>query len=233
MQQIEQLVDSLAKRIRRQRRRRTQTSKTRGRLDLRRSQHRALATHGALRDLAYRRPVNRLPAFVLLLDVSQSMEVYSKLFLRFTRQLMTQFERSSAYAFNTELFPLGSGSSRLRERDFEQALNHYGKGWLGGTRIADSFQAFNDGVGRRAVNAHTTVVVFSDGYDTAKPEALLPQVEILQRRSRRLIWVNPLLGRFAENEADPRMDPLKPFLDVYCSGHNLAALQQLGYFLQR
>jgi len=47
------------------------------------------------------------------------------------------------------------------------------------------------------------------------------------------VWVNPLLGRFEENEADPKMDPLKPYLDVYCSGHNLMALSDLGKVLTR
>ncbi len=233
MQEIEQLVDTLAKRMRRQRRRRTTASKSAGRLDLRRSQHKALATNGTLRELAYRQPVKRLPAFVLLLDVSQSMEVYSKLFLRFTRQLMSEFDRSQAFAFNTQLFPLGQGNTRLTEKDFEGAMNEYGKGWLGGTRIAKSFKAFNNDLGRRCVNSHTTLVIFSDGYDTEKPSELIPEMETLQRRARRVIWVNPLLGRYAENEADPKMDPLKPYLDVYCSGHNLTALDELGKILIR
>ena len=233
MQQIELMIDVLAKKIRRQRRRRLKTAKTIGRLDLRRSQQRALATAGSLRELAYRQPIKRLPSFVLLLDVSQSMEVYSKMFLRFTRQLMSEFDRSSAFAFNTSLFPLGLGQSRLTELDFENAMNEYGKGWLGGTRIAKSFRSFNTGEARRTVNSHTTLVIFSDGYDTDKPEVLIPELETLQRRARRTIWVNPLLGRFESNEPDPKMDPLQKYLDYYCSGHNLESLFELGKLLTR
>lgn len=233
MQQIEHLVDGLAKRMRRQRRRRTKAAKTTGRLDLRRSQQRALATAGSLRELAYRQPIKRLPSFVLLLDVSQSMEVYSKLFLRFTRQLMSEFDRSAAFAFNTTMFPLGSSHSRLSELDYENAMNEHGKGWLGGTRIARCFNTFNAGVGRRAIDSHTTLVIFSDGHDTDKPEALIPELEILQRRARRTVWVNPLLGRFEPNEPDPTMDPLQAHLDHYCSGHNIESLFELGKLLTR
>ena len=233
MQQIEYLVDALTKRIRRQRRRRTKAAKKSGRLDLRRSQQRALATGGTLRDLSYRQPIKRLPSFVLLLDVSQSMEIYSKMFLRFTRQLMSEFDRSMAFAFNTTLFPLAQGHSRLTELDFENAMNEYGKGWLGGTRIAKSFDAFNSGPGRHIVDSHTTVVIFSDGYDTDKPEHLIPELQILKRRARRTVWVNPLLGRFEPNEPDPKMDPLQPHLDHYCSGHNLDSLFELGKLLTR
>jgi len=233
MKQIERLVDALTKRMRRERRRRMKAARTGSRLDLRRSQHKALATAGTLRELTYQQSIKRLPSFVLLLDVSQSMEVYSKLFLRFTRQLMSEFDRSSAYAFNTELFPLGKGNSRLTEDDFERAMSEYTKGWLGGTRIADCFHQFNKEYSKQALNSKTTLVVFSDGYDTAKPEKLIPEVEILQRRARKVIWVNPLLGRFAPDEPDPKMDPLKPYLDVYCSGHNLTALMELGKILTR
>jgi len=233
MKQIESLVDALTKRMRRERRRRMKASQTGSRLDLRRSQQKALATAGTLRELTYQQSIKRLPSFVLLLDVSQSMEIYSKLFLRFTRQLMSEFDRSSAYAFNTQLFPLGKGGARLKEDDFEQVMNENTKGWLGGTRIADCFHDFNEHYSRRAVNSKTTLVIFSDGYDTDKPEKLIPEMEILQRRAKRIVWVNPLLGRFEENEADPKMDPLKPYLDVYCSGHNLMALSDLGKVLTR
>ncbi len=233
MQAIEDLIDSLAKQLRRQRRRRLKSTRKGGHLDMRRSQQKALSTAGTLRELAYRKPIKRLPSFVLLLDVSQSMEVYSKLFLRFTRQLMSEFDRSTAYAFNTQLFELGKGSTRLREQDFENAMNQYSKGWLGGTRIADSFKTFNHDFSRHTVDSTSTVVVFSDGYDTAKPERLIPEVDALKRKAKRLIWINPLLGRFAENEPDPRMDCLKPYLDVYCSGHNLQALEKLATHLLR
>ena len=112
-------------------------------------------------------------------------------------------------------------------------MNEYGKGWLGGTQIAKSFNAFNVGIGRRAINSHTTVVIFSDGYDTDKPDALIPELEILQRRARRTVWVNPLLGRFDTNEPDPKMDPLQKHLDHYCSGHNIESLFELGKLLTR
>lgn len=233
MKHIEALVDALSQRMRRERRRRMMPAHTGSQLDLRRSQQRALATGGSLRELTYRQPIKRLPAFVLLLDVSQSMEVYSTLFLRFTRQLIREFDRSSAYAFNTKLFPLGKGNSRLSEHDFELAMNEYNKGWLGGTRIADCFSEFNEGFGKRAITSKTTLVIFSDGYDTAKPEKLIPEMQTLQRRARRVVWVNPLLGRFEKDEADPKMDPLRPFIDEYCSGHNLVALGELGRILAR
>ena len=161
------------------------------------------------------------------------MEVYTKLFARFARYLLTVFEQSEAFAFNTELIPLASGSKSLVEVDIENRLNQLPKGWLGGTRIATSISTFNEQYAPACVDRQTVVLIFSDGCDTDKPEALLQPVRQLREQAKRVIWVNPLLGRFEPGEADPRMDPVKPYLSHYCSAHNLQSLKLLGRVLLR
>ena len=233
MQLIEQLVDDLVKKIKKQRRRHTRYSNKCGTIDMRRSLRSALQYDGGVVQLSYKKPVKRLPSIVLLLDVSQSMEVYSKLFLRFTRQLMTEFDQAHAYAFNTSLFEIGRGHSHLKEADFEQIMNSHGKGWLGGTQIAGSFEQFNAEHLRRIVNSRTTVVIFSDGHDTAKPEMLVPQIQKMHRRAKKVIWVNPLLGRAPVGQLDSKMAHVLPWITAYCSGHNLHALKILQQHLIR
>ncbi|MEE9334997.1 MAG: VWA domain-containing protein [Granulosicoccaceae bacterium] len=233
MQLIEQLVDSLVRQIKKQRRRHTRSSNKCGTIDMRRSLRSALQHQGWVALLAYKQPVKRLPSMVLLLDVSQSMEVYSKLFLRFARQLMTEFDQAHAFAFNTSLFEIGKGHRQLKEADFEQIMNNHGKGWLGGTQIAGSFEQFNAMHLQRLVSSKTTVMIFSDGHDTAKPEMLLPQVQKLHRRAKKVIWVNPLLGREPEGTPDPKMTHVLPWITAYCSGHNLHALRLLQQHLIR
>lgn len=233
MQLIEQLVDGLVKKIKKQRRRHTRNSNKCGTVDMRRSLRSALRYDGRVAQLAYKQPVKRLPSMVLLLDVSQSMEVYSKLFLRFTRQLMTEFNQAHAFAFNTSLFEIGKGHNHLKEADFEQIMNSHGKGWLGGTQIAGSFEQFNTEHLRRLVSSKTTVVIFSDGHDTAQPEMLIPQIQKLHRRAKKVIWVNPLLGRQPEGCPDPKMTHVMPWITAYCSGHNLHALKLLQQHLVR
>lgn len=227
MQAIEQLVDALAKRCRKQRRRRSRQSTKRGAVDMRRSMRSALAHQGRVAQLAYSVPIKRLPAMVLLLDVSQSMEIYSKFFLRFTRQLMTEFEQAHAFAFNTSLFELGRGNRQLSEADFERVMNNHGKGWLGGTQIAGSFEQFNNEYLQRLVNSGCTVVIFSDGHDTAKPEMLVPQMQKIHRRAKKVVWVNPLLGRRAPGTPDQKMAHVMPWITAYCSGHNIESLKVL------
>ena len=227
MEEIERLVERIARRARRRVSRRERPAARGTRVDLRRSQ-RGLQRHGGLPiDLAWRRPERQLHRFVLLLDISQSMDVYAKLFLRFARILMTVFRRSHAFAFNTELTALGPGGARLRERDIEEAINVTAKGWLGGTRIAECFERFNEAHLAALVDARTTLVVFSDGCDTAKPERLARAVQPMRRRAGRLVWVNPLLGRFEPGQANRWMDPVVPHVDAYCAAHDLRSLMTL------
>ncbi|MEE9319931.1 MAG: VWA domain-containing protein [Granulosicoccus sp.] len=224
MQRIEQRVEELARRAKRRTARRMRTASRGSEVDLRRSIRCSLRYQGFPVELRYRVPKRRLHRLVLLLDISQSMDVYARLFLRFVRILMTVFDRSEAFAFNTELIELGRGHRRLRESDFENALNLMSKGWLGGTKIAESLDAFNEKHLKRSVDSRTTVVVFSDGCDTARPERLAESVEIIQRSAGKLVWVNPLLGRYAVGQENRWMDPVVPFVDRYVSAHNLESL---------
>ena len=227
MAEIERLVERIARRARRRVSRREKAAPRGSRVDLRRSQRKLQRHGGQPIELAWRRPDRQLHRFVLLLDISQSMDVYAKLFLRFARILMTVFRRSHAFAFNTELTPLGQGGARLRERDIEDALNVTAKGWLGGTRIAECFERFNEEYLAALVDARTTLVVFSDGCDTAKPERLARAVQPMRRRAGRLVWVNPLLGRFEPGQANRWMDPVVPHVDAYCAAHDLTSLLAL------
>lgn len=227
MRAIELLVERLARRAKKRFSRRQMSVSRGSAIDLRKTMRLSLRYRGQPVELRYRRNRQRLRRYVLILDISQSMDVYARLFLRFSRILMTIFQRSDAFVFNTDLNELPSGHTRLSEEDFEQVLNLRGKGWLGGTRIAQSLEQFNDEHLMSRVDNHTTVLIFSDGCDTAPPARLAEAVAKIQRRAGKLVWVNPLLGRFEPGEADSYMDPVAPFTDHYCSAHNLKTLIEL------
>lgn len=226
-QQIEKLVDELARRSRRRYLQRKVRSNKGSLLDTRRTIRQSLRYNGALVDLKYLKRQRKLPRFVLLLDVSQSMEVYAKLFLRFACKLMSVFNQSEVFAFNTDLVHLGSGVHRLSEEDLEAKFNNAERQWLGGTCIAASLERFDSEFASVSVTNQTIVMIFSDGCDTATPEELAQATRKLQTRARQLIWVNPLLGRFEPGEKDPNMDPVVPFIDNYTSAHNLQTLNNL------
>ncbi len=231
MHTIERLVDDLARRSRKLKSRRKRNARSGPQIDMQRSLSRVPRYDGVVAELHYLRRRRRLPGFVLLLDVSQSMEVYSRLFLRFSIQLASAFRQSDLFAFNTQLISLGSGRHGLSEQQLEARINAESSAWLGGTRIAHSLTDFQDNHAYRVLDKNTTVVVFSDGCDTVPPEELAPVVNTLQSNCRKLIWVNPLLGRFKQGETDRYMDPLLPYIDRYFSAHNLQSLKKFGHQL--
>lgn len=228
---IERMVEEIARRARRQATRQWRAGSTGSVLDIRRTLRQSFAYEGQLVDPRWRRVTRRPERFVLLLDISQSMDVYARLFLRFMRVLMRVFTESYAFVFNTELEQLGRGHAKLREQDFEVVMNATGKGWLGGTRIAAAFEAFEAEYAVSLLNHRTTLLVFSDGCDTAKPERLAEATRRLRQRPRRVLWVNPLLGRFEAGQANRYMDPVVPHVDRYLPAHNLQSLVALSHEL--
>ena len=73
--------------------------------------------------------------------------------------------------------------------------------------------------------------MISDGWDCGDPNVLRDEIARLQRSSRRLIWLNPLLG-------SPEYEPLTrgiqtalPYIDDFMPVHNLASLEELAEHL--
>ena len=227
MRAIEQWVDSLARKMRRRLLRRFRISGRGRSVELRQTLRRSLRYEGWPFDVRYRVRRRRLPNFVLLLDVSQSMEVYAKLFLRFAWGIIGAFDHSETFAFHTQLVHVGDCLGERDPQRLEKKLTDISTGWMGGTKIAGSLEDFNDHYLERMVTPRTIVVIFSDGFDTASPVELAAQVEMIQRKSKRLIWVNPLLGRYEEGFIDDKMAPVLPYIDGYTSAHTLESLKQL------
>ena len=231
MRRIEAMVDHLARRISRRARRRLETSRRRGQLDLRRTSHANLRHGGWPFALNYRRRRRSPSRFVLIMDVSQSMEVYSYLFLRFARGLLQAFNDTDAYAFHTELIAIGAELKEKSSARLEAKLRNLSSGWLGGTRISESLIAFNQRHASSTLDRNTIVLVFSDGYDSGEPEDLVEQVRMIKAKVRRVVWVNPLLGRASPDDEELPIErcirAVQPLLDLYTSAHSVESLKNL------
>lgn len=231
MRRIETIVDDISRRMQKRLRRRTKHHRTRGRLDLRRTARASLQHNGWPFELHYQHKQRTPARFLLLLDVSQSMEIYSYLFLRFARGILQAFNDTDAYAFHTDLIPIGKELKDKSTQRLENKLKNLSSGWLGGTRIAESLKNFNQLHANQAVHKNTIVIIFSDGYDSGEPDDMVNEIQKLKSKCRRMVWVNPLLGR-----ATPEDKPLPiekslaaviPHLDLYTSAHNLTSLRKL------
>ena len=203
------------------------------RLDLRRTIHRSVAHGGTPIDLVWRRRKLRPLRLVLLLDASGSMELYTAFFARFLHAAVDAFREAEAFVFHTRLVHV---SSALRERDVARAVDRLAlmaQGIGGGTRIGESLADFNRWHAARVINSRTAVVIVSDGYDTGEPDRLATEMQRLARRSRRIVWLNPLLG-WRDYEPTARgMQAALPYIDLFAPAHNLESLAALEPYLAR
>jgi len=231
MRSIEHLVDELSRKVKKQIGYRNKSSVRKGRIDAARVARKNLGHGGWPFSLHFRHKTKAPARFVLLMDVSQSMEIYSTLFLRFARGILQAFSDTDAFAFHTELVPIGEELKEKQSRNLETKLKELSSGWLGGTRIAQSIQSFNDNFAATVVNRRTIVFIFSDGYDSGEPEDLVTEVLDIKKRCKRIVWINPLLGRETNSDIiypiERCMNAVIPEVDLYTSAHNLESLRKL------
>jgi uncharacterized protein with von Willebrand factor type A (vWA) domain len=224
---IEDLAERLARRMRRRVQRRQRLARYGRRIHLRRTIRASLRYGGTPIDLVYQRRLRVLPRLVLLLDVSRSMSLYSYFFLRFARGMLGAFRDAHAFIYHTRLIPV---SDVLRERNADKAKEKLGVialGWAGGTRIGESVQAFNEHHASKLLNSRSIVVVMSDGFDTGPATLLAEQLILIRRRARKIVWLNPLLGREGYEPLAAGMQAALPLIDVFAPAHNLESLAAL------
>ncbi len=227
MRELEQLVDRIARKIRRHITRRRRLADKGERIDLRQTVHRNLGHGGLPLELAFRRRRHREPRLIVLVDASRSMSFYSYLFLRFTRGIIGAFGDAEAFIYHTHLVPV---TDALRGSDLDvvrEKMALMSGGFAGGTRIGECLEAFNRNYGRRILNRRSLVVIMSDGLDTSPPELLAEQLGYIKSRANRLVWLNPLLGRAGYQPLARGMQAALPYIDLFAPAHDLESLKAL------
>lgn len=229
----EALALRLARALRYRLSRRQRIAATGRRLDLRRTIGRSLAQGGEPLRLICRERPDRPVRLVVLLDVSGSMQPYSRFFLQFVKGLLGRWVESDAYLVHTRLVRV---TDALRERDALTAMTRLAlmaEGFGGGTRLGESLATFNSHYAKRALNSRSVLLILSDGYDTGSPAVLAAELKRLKRRARRLVWLNPLLGWHDYRPVTDAMQAALPFIDHFAAANTLDALAALEPELAR
>ena len=172
-----------------------------------------------------------LPLLVLV-DVSGSMERYARLLLAFlhaaTRGSRGRFGRRDVFAFGTHLTDL-TPAFRLADTDAMLAAASMAiSDFAGGTRLGESLAMLRQTQARRLVGRRTLVLAITDGLDTGAPEELARELDWLRRRSRRLLWLNPLLrfDGYAPIARGPAV--LHRYAHGMLAVHNISKLEDLA-----
>ncbi len=209
------------------------SSSGRGRPDMRRTIRRALADGGEPIHRAFRQRSERNRRVVLLLDISGSMEPYSRALLRFVHATVLARGRVEAFTLGTRLTRL---TRELATLDPDRALSNAGDAvddWSGGTRLGSSIRSFNDEWAVRGMARGAVVVIMSDGWDRGDPALMSEQMARLARVAYRVVWSNPLKATDGYEPLARGMAAALPHIDEFVEGHSLRALETLGAAINR
>ena len=207
-------------------RRRRHEPAPRGRIDLRATLLKSARSPLSLQP-SYSQPRSELPPLVVLMDISGSMDRYSRLFLHYVHGLTRRYPKVHTLTFGTRLTHI---TRCLKNRDPDVALQQADAqvhDWKGGTRIASSLMAFNKQWARRLLGGNAAVLLLTDGLDRDENGQLAEAAARLSRMAHQLVWLNPLLrfDGFAPKAAGVRA--LLPHVDRMLPVHNLASLSDL------
>ena len=162
----------------------------RGRLDVRHTVRRSVATGGIPFEIVRRDRRRRKPRLVVLCDISDSVRNVSRFMLQFVYTLHELFDRIHTFAFVAEL---GELTELFRRYDLDRAvalaysgavINVFANSNYG--RVLQQFAERHMG----KLTPRTTVLVIGDGRNNyhASNHAVLAD---MRRRARRVIWMNP------------------------------------------
>jgi uncharacterized protein len=141
----------------------------------------------------FRSPRLTLRDWVLLVDISGSMSVYSRMFLQFAHALLRRGGRVEVFTFATRLTRITREMAAADPDLALQAATRKAPDWDGGTRLGETLREFNFAWARRTLSRGARVLLLSDGLEREGIELLDQELARLRRSCHELIWVNPLL----------------------------------------
>jgi uncharacterized protein with von Willebrand factor type A (vWA) domain len=217
-------VQRLARKLRAQSSLRPQQRK-RGRLDIRRTLRRSLATGGIPIDLRRKKKRVERPRLVVLCDVSDSVKNVSRFMLELVYTLQERFAKVRSFVFvaevgeTTELFRTSAIDEAVRLA-YEGAVIHVNANSNYGRALGEFVAHHLD-----AVTSRTTVVVIGDARNNYNP----PNAEALaavRARAKRVLWLNPEAPA-AWGFGDSAMRDYEPHCDRVVVAHNLESLRKV------
>ena len=103
--------------------------------------------------------------------------------------------------------------------------------WSGGTRIGECLKTLNTQYSQ-LLDRNTSVLLFSDGWETGDPDHLARELAKLRKKVRQLVWLNPLLGTPDYAPMTLGLKAAGPHVELFASALNLAQLKRLPKLLR-
>lgn len=234
-QQAAKITERLARRIKKKPSRRWKTVSKGPRVHAQ-ATLRSFAKHGDLNTrLIYKKRKTIPHRLVMVLDVSHSMSYYSPVLARFVRALCLSFPKSEAFCFHVDLHRI---THLLKEHKPEKLVENFEKKnglWFGGTKISESLSDLMNRYKPNLSPSRTTLLLFSDGFDTMSADELTLVLKKLRSNVKNLYWIDPNLTRAREAglEEEGALHEAQQWIDDVIPGDSLAGLEELVIKLQK
>ncbi len=177
------------------------------------------------------------PGLVVLCDISGSMSLYSRMFMRFAHALNhahpQQWSSVSVFTFGTRLTNV---TRAVRHHDTDIALSRVGleaNDWEGGTLIGPTIKTFNQLWARRVLGRGAVLLLITDGLERGDTTLLSAEMQRLHLFCRKLVWLNPLLRWDGFSPKASGIKAMLPHVDSFHACHSLASLTDLANVLQK
>jgi uncharacterized protein with von Willebrand factor type A (vWA) domain len=164
------------------------------------------------------------PSLVLICDISRSMLSVAEFMLRLTYELQDQVAKTRSFGFYSDMEEISLVMAGNRAADavdgvmnafYGRAPQHYA------TDLGNSLDTFYDNW-LDSLDGRTTVVILGDGRNNYN-DPRFDLIKDIQRRARRLIWLNPEAPR-QWGTGDSDMLEYAPLCDQVYMVRNLAQL---------
>jgi len=229
LEEIERLLQKIIRKLSVTAGRRTR-SHAKGIVDLRRTVRANIQFGGELLKLARKKKALQKTRLLMVCDVSGSMRNYSQFAVQYIYALQNLFGKIETFVFSTRLSRV---TSYLRHNRFETALERVSQSvldWGGGTQIGTCLSTLNENYGH-LLDRRTVVTIISDGWDTGDIALLEEQMRRLKQRTKRIIWLNPLLEDKDYEPICRGMQMALPFIDVFTSANTVKGLENFSKLL--
>ena len=177
--------------------------------------------------LAFKDRIKKFKPLVILIDISGSMESYSRIMLFLSHMLIQQHKNVEIFTFGTKLTRI---TKFLKNKDVDDSLDRVGKfvnDWAAGTKITSSIKDFNFNWSRRILTQNQTLLLITDGLERDDRQNLDFEINRLSLFTNNIIWLNPLL-RYEKFE--PKVNSIKTILrhvDKHVPIHNINSIKRL------
>lgn len=225
MRLMMRLLQKLARKMAHQKSRLKIASKKHKTLDLRRTIRANLRRGGEIQQWVFSQRKERRLKLVLLCDVSRSMDLYSRFFVHLIYAFQTAYDKIETFVFSTALHNV---TEILDNNEFDRAFDIISDRvphWSGGTTIGSCLFDFTKNFGHALLDKKTIVLILSDGWDTGDPETMKEAMKTIYKKSKKVIWLNPLAGSGDFSPEVMGMQTAMPYIDVLAAAHNFESLK--------